>query len=196
MISRNIKLSQKTTCITDSLRDSYHVPQDKFELIPNGVDTELFKTYPSQQLKQELGLNTNFVVGYVGVLREWVDFEPVFAAHNRRQLRLGFNLHHDSLLPVRLGRQRHQLLQQAVYVQRFALGGFGAGEIRQLIDDGRVETDVDAREAMYHEVVELSREDGAFLFLVNFENIYGLSERLDWKPRLDGRILITDMSLK
>jgi peptide/nickel transport system substrate-binding protein len=67
--------------------------------------------------------------------------------------------------------------------------------VTELIDNARVETDVDAREAMYHEVVELSREDAAFLFLVNLENIYGLSERLQWKPRLDGRILITDMTL-
>ena len=80
MVNKNIKISRAVTCINSSLRDSYHVPQDKFELIPNGVDTELFKNYPSQQLRQELGLEADFVVGYVGVLREWVDLEPVFAA--------------------------------------------------------------------------------------------------------------------
>jgi len=80
MVNKNIKISKTVTCINGSLRDSYHVPQGKFELISNGVDTELFKSYPSQQLRQELGLETDFVVGYVGVLREWVDLEPVIAA--------------------------------------------------------------------------------------------------------------------
>lgn len=80
MVNRNIKISRKVTCITNSLRDSYDIPQDKFELIPNGADTELFKSYPSQQLRQKLGIESDFVIGYVGVLREWVDFEPVFAA--------------------------------------------------------------------------------------------------------------------
>lgn len=80
MVSRNIRLSRKIVCTTDSLRDSYHVPQDKFELVPNGVDTELFKQCAPQPLRNKLGIETDFVVGYVGVLREWVDFEPVFSA--------------------------------------------------------------------------------------------------------------------
>ena len=31
-------------------------------------------------MRKELGLNQAFVLGYVGVLREWIDFEPIFAA--------------------------------------------------------------------------------------------------------------------
>ncbi len=69
-------------------------------------------------------------------------------------------------------------------------------EVTELIESGRTETDVEKRLQMYHDVVELSREDGAFLFLVNFENIYGLSDRLQWQPRLDGRILFAQMSVK
>ena len=80
MVKRNINISRKTVYITSSLRNSYQVSQDKSEIIPNGVDTELFKSYPSQPLRHNLGIEQNFVVGYVGVLREWVDFEPVFAA--------------------------------------------------------------------------------------------------------------------
>lgn len=67
--------------------------------------------------------------------------------------------------------------------------------VTELIEEGRTETDADKRLKMYHEVVELSREDAAFLFLVNLENIYGLSKRLQWEPRLDGRILFSQMLL-
>jgi len=80
MIERNIKIAQKVTFITSPLSDSYHIPSDKAEYIPNGADIELFKSYPSAQLRKELGLNQAFVLGYVGVLREWIDFEPIFAA--------------------------------------------------------------------------------------------------------------------
>ncbi len=80
MIKRNIKIAQKVTFITRPLSDSYHIPSDKAEYIPNGADIELFKSYPSAQLRKELGLNQVFVLGYVGVLREWIDFEPIFAA--------------------------------------------------------------------------------------------------------------------
>lgn len=69
-------------------------------------------------------------------------------------------------------------------------------KVTGLIETGRTETDVDKRLGMYHEVVQLSRDDAAFLYLVNFENIYGLSKRLQWQPRLDGKILFKDMSVK
>jgi len=67
--------------------------------------------------------------------------------------------------------------------------------VTQLIDEGRTETNVAKRLSMYQEVVKLSRDEAAFIFLVNLENIYGLSPRLQWEPRLDGRILMKDMTL-
>ncbi len=80
MVKRNISIAQKVTTITSSLKDSYHVPQNKVEYIPNGVDTELFKYHPDDEMRKELGIKQDFVLGYTGALREWVDFEPVFAA--------------------------------------------------------------------------------------------------------------------
>ena len=38
MIKRNIKIAQKVTFITRPLSDSYHIPSDKAEYIPNGAD--------------------------------------------------------------------------------------------------------------------------------------------------------------
>lgn len=80
MIKKNIKVAEKITFITNSLKDSYNIPQNKAEFIPNGVDTALFESHPPEQLREELNLKQDFVIGYVGILREWVDFEPVFAA--------------------------------------------------------------------------------------------------------------------
>ncbi len=68
--------------------------------------------------------------------------------------------------------------------------------VTELIEAARTETNAEEREEMYHEVVEISRDEAAFLFLVNFENIYGMSDRLQWEPRLDGRILYSQMSVQ
>lgn len=79
-MKRNIHISKKVTFTTDSLRQSCGIPLNKSELIPNGVDTELFRQYPSDGIKKELGINNSFVIGHVGLLREWIDLEPLFIA--------------------------------------------------------------------------------------------------------------------
>jgi len=80
VMKKNIHISKKITFTTDSLRHSCGIPLNKSELVPNGVDTELFKEYPSDEIKKELGISNNFVVGHVGVFREWIDLEPLFGA--------------------------------------------------------------------------------------------------------------------
>jgi len=78
MVQRNIKKSSQITVTTDSLINSYHIPQEKCVVIPNGVDTNLFKNN-GNFIKQKLGID-GFTIGYVGVLREWVNLEVVFSA--------------------------------------------------------------------------------------------------------------------
>ena len=80
IMRKNIQIADKVTFTLNSLRETYNIPKSKSELIPNGVDTQLFRSYPSEQLREELGIDQSFVIGYVGVLREWVDFEPIFSA--------------------------------------------------------------------------------------------------------------------
>ena len=80
MLRRNTDISSKVCFITNNLRKLYPVPNSRAVNIPNGVDTELFCPCSAQSLKQELGLDGHFVIGFVGTLREWVDFGPVFTA--------------------------------------------------------------------------------------------------------------------
>lgn len=78
-LKRNIKISRKVTGITKVLQKNYSIPDMKFELVPNGVDTELFKKVENG-IKEELDLENYFILGYVGVLREWVDLQHVYQA--------------------------------------------------------------------------------------------------------------------
>jgi glycosyltransferase involved in cell wall biosynthesis len=77
MVKTNIKNSSQVTVTTKSLMTSYRIPKEKCAVIPNGVDTNLFKNY-GDHIKQKIGID-GFIIGYVGVLREWVDLESVFS---------------------------------------------------------------------------------------------------------------------
>ena len=61
-VKRNINISKKVTFTTDSLRDSCGISISKSILIPNGVDIELFRKHPQNEMKNELGINNSFVV--------------------------------------------------------------------------------------------------------------------------------------
>jgi glycosyltransferase involved in cell wall biosynthesis len=74
-INKNILISKKISITNEFLASKYQIPSEKKEIIPNGVDTNLFKNIQSS--KNDLGLE-GFIIGYVGVLREWVNFEHLF----------------------------------------------------------------------------------------------------------------------
>jgi peptide/nickel transport system substrate-binding protein len=81
----------------------------------------------------------------------------------------------------------------------YHMDGVGASnhdaEMAALIEQARTETDVAAREALYHRIVEHSFEQAYFLWLLNIEDIYGMSERLEWTPRVDAKLLVSEMSV-
>jgi len=81
----------------------------------------------------------------------------------------------------------------------FTLGGsqaaYNNSTVDQLVEDARTETGVETREDMYHQAVQTIYDEAACIFMLNLDNIYGLSERLEWTPRLDGRIMVNEMTL-
>lgn len=77
MVKKTIAHSQAVTGIAEIFREQYTIPNEKFYLIPNGVNTDLFKNVNST-IKNELDLDNFTVLGYVGVLREWVDLSRIY----------------------------------------------------------------------------------------------------------------------
>jgi len=79
-------------------------------------------------------------------------------------------------------------------------GGVGASNkdarLGQLIDAARTEVDPAKRKAMYNEAVQLAYDNAYFVWLLNIEDVYGLSKRLEWTPRVDAKILVREMSVK
>lgn len=81
VMQKNIKNAARVTFITSALRNAYRTQPDKCEVLPNGVDTKLFSNTFNGSLRGRLNIGADdFVLGYVGVLREWVELEPIFIA--------------------------------------------------------------------------------------------------------------------
>jgi peptide/nickel transport system substrate-binding protein len=78
-------------------------------------------------------------------------------------------------------------------------GGIGSSnsdaQLKQLIDKARTELDEQKRQAMYNQAGKLACDNAYFLFLVNNDDIYGMSKRLDWQPRVDAKLLLKEMSV-
>jgi peptide/nickel transport system substrate-binding protein len=62
----------------------------------------------------------------------------------------------------------------------FNFQGYSNAEVDQLLDDARVETDRDARKALYDQAVEMIVDDASYTYLYNPENIGA------WAPHLEG----------
>jgi peptide/nickel transport system substrate-binding protein len=78
-------------------------------------------------------------------------------------------------------------------------GGIGASntneQLAALIDDARAELDSAKRAELYNEAVKIAYDEAYFVWLVNNEDIYGLSERMEWTPRVDAKLLVKEMAV-
>jgi peptide/nickel transport system substrate-binding protein len=82
----------------------------------------------------------------------------------------------------------------------YRAGGIGSSntdkELAAMIEMARTETDVGKRSALYHQAVKRAHDQAYFVWLLNIEDVYGVSARLDWPGRVDAKILVKEMRLK
>ncbi|RMF86852.1 MAG: hypothetical protein D6736_14155 [Nitrospinota bacterium] len=80
--------------------------------------------------------------------------------------------------------------------------GRGSGKPRvpaidELIETNRSELDPEKRAATYARILKMLYDDAhAYVALLAADVVHGLSERLEWEPRLDDLILVKEMKLK
>lgn len=85
--------------------------------------------------------------------------------------------------------------QLSTYYQAGGIGSSNGDQaLSDLVDQGRSTTDPDQREAVYNEAVTLAYDNAYFVWLVNNQDIYGMSERLTWEPRVDAKLIVAEMS--
>jgi peptide/nickel transport system substrate-binding protein len=86
--------------------------------------------------------------------------------------------------------------QLATYYEAGGIGSSNTNEeMAALIADGRSELDPEARQGIYEQALQIAYDEAYFVWLVNNEDIYGLSERLQWSPRVDAKLLVMEMSV-
>jgi peptide/nickel transport system substrate-binding protein len=86
--------------------------------------------------------------------------------------------------------------QLSTYYQAGGIGSSNSdADLSALIDEGRAELDDDARATIYQEAVQLAYDQAYFVWLVSNQDLYGLSERLTYTPRVDSKLLVKDMSV-
>lgn len=82
----------------------------------------------------------------------------------------------------------------------YRAGGIGSSnsdkELAALIDNARTETDFNKRASMYHKAVKHTYDNAYFVWLLNIEDIYGVSDRVNWSGRIDAKILVSEMKIK
>jgi len=66
----------------------------------------------------------------------------------------------------------------------------------ELIEKARYEMDVEARKALYSQILHLANEEANLVWLLWHQDIYGLAKRVEWTPRPDGKILVKDIALQ
>jgi peptide/nickel transport system substrate-binding protein len=85
----------------------------------------------------------------------------------------------------------------SAYYKKGGIGSSNSDEtLAGLIDQARSETDVEKRAGLYHQAVERAHDQAYFVWLLNIEDVYGLSDRLSWPGRVDARLLVQEMKVK
>ncbi len=79
----------------------------------------------------------------------------------------------------------------------YKAGGIGSSNtdavLAGLIDTARTETNVEKRASLYHQAVKRAYDQAYFVWLLNIEDVYGMSERISWKARVDAKMLVKEM---
>ena len=68
--------------------------------------------------------------------------------------------------------------------------------VDKLTDAARYELDPAKRKALYAKAMRIVHDDAPWLFLFQYEDLYATSKRLEWNPRADEAIYVTEMRVR
>jgi ABC-type transport system substrate-binding protein len=85
---------------------------------------------------------------------------------------------------------------ETYYHKEGALSSYVNEDVTSALNAARAEADPTKREADFHSALKTGCEDDpVFIFTVNLQDIYGATNGLTWKPRVDGSLYVPDMSV-
>ncbi|TAM77727.1 ABC transporter substrate-binding protein [bacterium] len=81
----------------------------------------------------------------------------------------------------------------ALFTTDYPISTWGTPETDKMIEAARLETDPAKREAMYAKILGAVHEQAPWLFLFEYQDLYGINKRVDFQPRTDELIICHDM---
>ncbi|MGH6761626.1 MAG: ABC transporter substrate-binding protein [Phyllobacterium sp.] len=82
-----------------------------------------------------------------------------------------------------------------IYHKDGAAASNSDAEMAAKIDAARAEIDVPARQALYDDILKHAHDKNYTVPLFNLQDIYGMSERMEWQPRKDAKFIISEMKV-
>jgi peptide/nickel transport system substrate-binding protein len=143
-------------------------------------DKELIEAV-AQQLR-EVGLNIK-----VSIV-EWSQWLDLLFAGADKAPTIQFSSNDNSLLDA-------DRTLSAIFESMGSQAAYKNPALDQLIETARTETDTAKRADEYHQAIQIAYDDAVIGFLLNLKDIYGMTNRVEWTPRLDGKILVIEMKL-
>lgn len=84
----------------------------------------------------------------------------------------------------------------ALFESNAPLSTYSNPKVDALIEQARGELSVPKRKALYFELAKILEDDAPWIFLFQYEDLYGISKRLVFQPRGDEYIRAYEMSVK
>ena len=82
-----------------------------------------------------------------------------------------------------------------IYHKDGAAASNSDAEMAAMIEAARTETDAAKRKSIYDQIQQKGHELSYTVPLFNLQDIYGLSERMEWQPRIDAKMIVSEMKV-
>ena len=207
--------------LAQSLYSGYAVPDEGQILTPGhfGYNPNV-KAYPydpekAKALIQEAGY-AGGEIEFIGEAGRWLKDKELIEAVAQQLRDVGFNVKvnivewsqwldllfagADKAPTIQFSAHSNELLDadrtlSSLFHSTGSQTAYSNPEFDQLVDAARTETDTTKRADEYHQAVQIAHDDAAVGYLLNLKDVYGMTERVEWTPRADGKMLVLEMKL-
>ena len=207
--------------LAQSLYSGYAVPADGQILTPGhfGYNPNV-KAYPYDPEKAKALIAEAGYAGeeieFIGEAGRWLKDKELIEAVAQQLREVGFNIKvnivewsqwldllfagADKAPMIQFSAHSNELLDadrtlSAMFESTGSQTAYSNPQFDQLVIAARTETDLTKRADEYHQAVQIAYDDAVVGFLLNLKDVYGTTNRVEWTPRLDGKMLVIEMKL-
>jgi peptide/nickel transport system substrate-binding protein len=207
--------------LAQSLYSGYAVPADGQILTPGhfGYNPNV-KAYPYDPEKAKALIAEAGYAGeeieFIGEAGRWLKDKELIEAVAQQLREVGFNIKvnivewsqwldllfagADKAPTIQFSANSNELLDadrtlSALFESTGSQTAYNNPQFDALVQAARTEIDLTKRADQYHQAIQIAYDDAVVGFLLNLKDVYGTTNRVEWTPRLDGKMLVIEMKL-